>query len=210
MKLFFLGVPGAGKGTQAEIISAKLGIPAISTGAIIREAVEKQTQMGIKAEAHMKDGTLVPDEVVIGIIKERLAQKDCAKGFILDGFPRTLPQGRALLEMGVEADHVIVIEVPDEIIEERMMGRRVCPKCAATYHTRFQPPRDGKNCDSCDVKLTIRNDDEPKTVRNRLAIYHEQTEPLKGFYEDLGKCVVLDGTQEIETVTAQILRIIGK
>ena len=179
MKIIFLGAPGAGKGTQADKTSKRLGIPTISTGVIIREAVKNGTEMGLKAKKFIEQGALVEDGVVIGIIKERLAKSDCGNGFILDGFPRTVPQARALEDMGITLDRVISIEVPDAVIEERMTGRRVCAKCGASYHVTDNPSRDGKSCDSCGTELTIRADDAPEVVSSRLAVYHELTEPLK-------------------------------
>ena len=170
MKIIFLGAPGAGKGTQAEIIASKIGIPTISTGAIIREALKTGTEMGIKAKKFIEAGALVPDDVVIGIIKERLAKSDCQNGFILDGFPRTGPQAEALDTMGVELDRVVSIEVPDEAIVERMSGRRVCAKCGASYHVVYNPSNDGVNCDKCGEELSIRKDDAPEVVLSRLEV----------------------------------------
>ena len=185
MKIMFLGAPGAGKGTQAEIVSEKYNIPAISTGAIIREAIKNGTEMGNAAKAYTESGKLVPDEVVIGIIKERLAMEDCKDGFILDGFPRTVGQAEALDAMGIEMDLVISIEVADEKIVERMSGRRTCI-CGATYHTVYKPSKDNKTCDKCGAELTIRRDDAPEVVLDRLHTYHESTEPLKAYYEKNG------------------------
>ncbi len=183
MKIIFLGAPGAGKGTQAEIVSETFGIPAISTGAIIREAIKTETEMGKAAMSYTEAGKLVPDQVVIGIIKERLAKEDCAKGFILDGFPRTVPQAEALDTMGVEIDRVISIEVSDNDIVERMSGRRVCASCGASFHTVWNKPEREGICDKCGAALTIRKDDHPDVVLDRLKVYHEQTEPLKDYYE---------------------------
>lgn len=208
MKMIFLGAPGAGKGTQAEIVSEKYAIPAISTGAIIREAIKNQTEMGKAAKEFTEKGALVPDDVVIGIIKERLAADDCANGFILDGFPRTVPQAEALENMGVSIDLVIDIEVPDEKIVERMSGRRVCAKCGASYHTVYNPSKDGTSCDKCGETLTIRKDDAPEVVKSRLETYHEQTEPLKGFYEKLGKLEIVVGQEEVADTTALTLALI--
>ncbi len=201
MKIIFLGAPGAGKGTQAEKVSERYGIPAISTGAIIREAIKTGTEMGLAAKAYTEKGALVPDEVVIGIIKERLAQDDCNNGFILDGFPRTVPQAEALDTMGVTIDMVISIEVPDETIVTRMSGRRVCPNCGASYHTEFKPSKDGKTCDGCGAELTIRRDDAPEVVLSRLETYHEQTEPLKAYYEKTGKLKLVVGQVEVADTT---------
>lgn len=201
MKLILLGAPGAGKGTQAEIICDRLRIPAISTGNIIREALKNGTEMGLKAKSYMEDGKLVPDDVVIGIIKERLAQDDCRNGFILDGFPRTVPQAQALDAMGIEIDRVIDIEVADEAIEKRMGGRRVCEKCGASYHVEVKPPKQEGVCDRCGGGLIIRKDDQPETVRDRLAVYHQQTEPLKDYYAKTGKLKIVVGQQELEETT---------
>ena len=201
IKLILLGAPGAGKGTQAEIISEKYQIPAISTGAIIREAIHTGTEMGLSAKSYIDSGALVPDEVVIGIIKDRLACPDCANGFILDGFPRTVPQAEALDKMGVEITDVISIEVPDERILKRMGGRRVCKKCGATFHTEYKPSPNGENC-TCGEPLTIRSDDDPKVVAQRLETYHELTEPLKDFYEAKGKLKIVEGQEKLEDTTA--------
>ena len=173
MKLILLGAPGAGKGTQAEKICEKLSIPTISTGNIIRAALKNGTEMGKKAQKFIDAGQLVPDDVVIGIIKERLFEDDCKDGFILDGFPRTIPQAEALDEMGIEIDCVLSIEVPDEKIVARMSGRRVCPTCGATYHTEYKKPEKDGICNGCGAELIIRKDDEPATVLDRLHVYHE-------------------------------------
>ena len=201
IKLILLGAPGAGKGTQAEIISEKYEIPAISTGAIIREAIQNGTEMGLSAKSYIESGALVPDEVVIGIIKDRLAQDDCANGFILDGFPRTVPQADALDKMGVEITDVISIEVPDERILKRMGGRRVCKKCGATFHTEYKPSPCGEKC-PCGEDLTIRSDDDPAVVAQRLETYHEMTEPLKDFYAQKGLLKIVEGQEELEDTTA--------
>ena len=210
MKMIFLGAPGAGKGTQAEIVSEKYAIPAVSTGAIIREAIKNQTEMGKAAKEYTERGALVPDDVVIGIIKERLSKDDCKNGFILDGFPRTVPQAKALEDMGVSIDFVIDIEVPDEKIVERMSGRRVCSKCGASYHTVYNPSKNGLTCDKCGETLTIRKDDAPEVVTSRLKTYHEQTEPLKDFYEKLGKLEIVIGQDELADTTALTLALIEK
>ena len=201
MKLMFLGAPGAGKGTQSEIVSEKYGIPTISTGAMIREAIRKGTEMGLAAKEYSDTGRLVPDEVVIGIIRDRLAQPDCADGFILDGFPRTVPQAEALDAMGIEMDLVISIEVPDEKIVARMSGRRSC-SCGATYHTLYYPSKDNVTCDRCGNTLTIRRDDDPKVVAERLETYHEATEPLKAFYDRKGLLKLVEGQERVEDTTA--------
>lgn len=208
MKIMFLGAPGSGKGTQAEIVSEKLAIPTISTGAIIREAIKNGTEMGLAAKSYTEAGQLVPDAVVIGIIKERLAQPDCAGGFILDGFPRTVPQAEALDEMGIEMDIVISIEVADETIVTRMSGRRVCGKCGASYHTVFKPSADGVTCDKCGEPLSCRRDDLPEVVQNRLVIYHEQSEPLKAFYAAKGKLALVEGQEELADTTRLVADVI--
>ena len=198
MNLIFLGAPGAGKGTQAEVISQKLEIPTISTGNIIREALKNETEMGLKAKAFIESGKLVPDDVVIGIIKERLAKDDCKNGFILDGFPRTIPQAEALDEMGVKIDKVVEIQVDDDTIIGRMSGRRVCSKCGASYHVQNKPPKAEGICDSCGGELVQRKDDAPETVLDRLEVYHTQTEPLKDYYANKGILRTADGTLGIE------------
>ena len=193
MNLILLGAPGAGKGTQAEVICDHLSIPAISTGNIIREALRNETELGKKAKKFIDEGALVPDEVVIGIIQERLKEDDCKNGFILDGFPRTVPQAEALDKMGVNIDKVIDIEVADEKICARLSGRRVCKTCSASYHTLYKPSQDGETCDKCGGELICRKDDHPDTVLERLKVYHEQTEPLISFYKSRGKLVVVEG-----------------
>lgn len=198
MNLIFLGAPGAGKGTQAEVISKKLNIPTISTGNIIREALKNETEMGLKAKSFIEAGKLVPDDVVIGIIKERLAKDDCNNGFILDGFPRTIPQAEALDEMGVKIDKVVEIQVDDDTIIGRMSGRRVCSKCGASYHVQNKPPKAEGVCDSCGGELVQRKDDAPETVLDRLEVYHTQTEPLKDYYANKGVLRTADGTLGIE------------
>ena len=206
MNLILLGAPGAGKGTQAEIVCDKLGIPAISTGNILREAVKNGTEMGLKAKSFMDSGALVPDDVIIGIIKERLAQPDCSKGFFLDGVPRTVAQAEALEEMGVNIDKVVDLEVADEVIMRRLSGRRVCSACGASYHLEFKPSREPDRCDRCSGPLFVRKDDERATVRDRLAAYHEQTEPLVEFYRQRGKLVVVEGQDTIADTTALLLK----
>ena len=202
MNLILLGAPGAGKGTQAEKICEKLSIPAISTGNMLREAMANGTEMGLKAKSFIDAGKLVPDEVVIGIINERLKADDCKNGFILDGFPRTIPQAEALDNMGVRID----IEVPDDKIASRLSGRRVCLKCGATYHTAYKKPKQEGICDVCGEKLVQRKDDMPETVLDRLKTYHEQTEPLKGFYEKKGILRVVEGQEEVADTTALTFR----
>lgn len=208
MKIIFLGAPGAGKGTQAEIVSERLSIPTISTGAIIREAIKNGTEMGLAAKKYTENGQLVPDDVVIGIIKERLEAPDCKNGFILDGFPRTVPQAEALDKMGVTIDVVCEIYVKDEAIVERMSGRRVCA-CGASYHTKYKPSSDGVHCDKCGSELTVRRDDAPEVVLERLKVYHDVTEPLKDFYAAKGILKVVTGAEELEETTARTLRALG-
>ena len=208
MKLIFLGAPGAGKGTQAEIIAGKLNIPTISTGNIIREALANGTEMGLKAKSFIEAGKLVPDDVVIGIIKDRLAADDCKGGFILDGFPRTIPQAEALDKMGVIIDKVVDIDVPDENIVNRMSGRRVCKACGSSYHIENKKPRVEGVCDACGGELQIRKDDAPETVLDRLNVYHEQTEPLKDYYAKCGKLRSVEGTAPIKEITASILKVL--
>lgn len=206
MNLILLGAPGAGKGTQAQVICEHLHIPTISTGNCLREAVQNGTEMGKAAKSYMDSGKLVPDEVVIGIIKDRLAQEDCKDGFVLDGFPRTVPQAEALDKMGVGIDRVIDIEVSDEAILRRMSGRRVCQKCGASFHVDYKPSKKGEACDVCGGELIIRKDDKPETVKERLHVYHEQTEPLKGYYAAKGKLKVVEGQEDIKDTTALTLK----
>ena len=208
MKLILLGAPGAGKGTQAEIISEKYNIPTISTGNIIRAALKNGTEMGLKAKSYIDAGELVPDDVVIGIIKERLAESDCANGYILDGFPRTIPQAEALDEMGFGIDAALSIEVADSEIVKRMSGRRVCEKCGASYHPEYKKPAEEGN--SCGGALVIRKDDEPETVKNRLNVYHEQTEPLKDYYKNCGKLITVEGQDEVKDTTRLVLEALEK
>jgi len=205
MKLILLGAPGAGKGTQAEVISEKYNIPTISTGNIIRAALKNGTEMGLKAKSYIDAGNLVPDDVVIGIIKERLSEDDCQNGYILDGFPRTIPQAEALDELGFEIDAALSIEVADEEIVKRMSGRRVCPDCGASFHTEYKKPKVEGKCNFCNADLVIRKDDEPETVLNRLSVYHEQTEPLKAYYEKFGKLLIVEGQEEVKDTTRLVL-----
>jgi len=208
MKIIFLGAPGAGKGTQAELVSERLGIPTISTGAIIREALKTGTEMGLKAKKFIEEGALVPDEVVIGIVKERLAEADCANGYILDGFPRTVPQAEALDKMGVKLDAVVSLEVADEAIVERMSGRRVCAKCGKSYHVVYNPSSMGENCE-CGEKLTIRADDAPEVVLSRLEVYHSTTEPLKDYYKGTGNLRIVIGAEAVEETTKRTFAALG-
>ncbi len=208
MNIIFLGAPGAGKGTQAEYVSTQLHIPAVSTGNIIRAAIKEKTEMGLKASEYTDKGLLVPDEVVIGIIKERLSEDDCIDGFILDGFPRTVPQAEALDRMGVRIDKVVEIYVPDETIKARMTGRRVCKTCGASYHIDFRPPFINGKCDHCGSDLVIRDDDKPETVAQRLEVYHRSTEPLKAYYESKGVLTVVEGQQKVEDTTALTMKAI--
>ena len=205
MKIILLGAPGAGKGTQAELISKKLGIPTISTGNILRAAVKEGTPIGLEAKRYMDAGQLVPDSVIIGIVAQRLEQPDCAGGFILDGVPRTIGQAEALDAAGVTFDHVLSIEISDEEIEERMEGRRVCQSCGAPYHVKAKPPKREGVCDSCGGALIQRDDDKPETVRRRLEVYHQETEPLKDYYQAKGILVPVDNQDTIEGTTQVIM-----
>ena len=210
MNLILLGAPGAGKGTQAELLVEKLSIPAISTGNMLREAIANGTELGKKVKKLMDNGSLVPDEVILDLVQERVAQPDCAKGFILDGVPRTLAQAEALEARGVRIDHVVSIEIDDEVIEGRMTGRRVCSKCGASYHIVANPPKTEGICDLCQSELITRKDDAPETVRHRLEVYHELTEVLKDFYGKLGKVRLVNGNQSIEGAQKDILTAIGE
>lgn len=205
MKLILLGAPGAGKGTQAEVICEKFNIPSISTGNILREAIKNGTEMGIKAKSYIDNGNLVPDDVVIGIIKDRLAMDDCKNGFILDGFPRTIPQAEALDKMNIGIDCALSIEVADEKIMQRLSGRRVCLSCGATYHIDYKKPAKEGICNNCGAELTQRNDDKPETIADRLAVYHSQTEPLKDYYKAAGKLITVEGQEEVKDTTALVL-----
>lgn len=209
MNLILLGAPGAGKGTQAELLVRKLAIPAISTGNMLREAIANGTELGKQAKQYMDEGALVPDELILGIVADRVAQPDCARGFILDGVPRTLAQAQALEDKGVKIDHVVSIEVDDKEIEGRMTGRRVCAKCGASYHVVANPPKTEGRCDLCGGELVTRKDDAPETVRHRLEVYHASTEVLKDFYRKLGRLVSVNGSQSIEGANEDILKAIG-
>ncbi len=206
MNLILLGAPGAGKGTQAEVICDKLSIPAISTGNLIREAIKNQTELGMAVKQYIEAGQLVPDDVVIQMVKERLAKDDCKNGFILDGFPRTVPQAEALDKMGIIIDKVIDIEVSDEEITKRLSGRRVCEGCGASYHTAFKPTKVEGICDKCGAKTVLRTDDHPDTVKERLNVYHAQTEPLIAYYKAQGKLYPVEGQDEVADTSALTLK----
>ena len=208
MKLILLGAPGAGKGTQAEILCERLNIPTISTGNMIREAMKSGTEMGLKAKEYAENGKLVPDEVVIGIVDERLRMDDCRNGFILDGFPRTIPQAEALDRMGIIIDRVVDINVPDEVITRRVSGRRACLDCGSTYHIETKKPNVDGICDRCGSTLVQRKDDLPETVLERLHVYHAQTEPLRDYYAAAGKLLVVDGQQGIQEIAEQTLELL--
>ena len=208
MNIIMLGAPGAGKGTQAAVLCEHFGIPTISTGNMIREALKNGTEMGLKAKSYMDDGKLVPDEVVIGIVKERLSEDDCMKGFILDGFPRTIPQAEALDNMGVDIQYVINIDVPDESIIKRMSGRRVCENCGRPYHIESLKPQKDGVCDDCGGTLVQRKDDHPDTVLARLDVYHKETEPLADYYRKQGKLVNVEGQNTVADTTAAVLKAI--
>ena len=209
MNLILMGAPGAGKGTQSEKISEKYNIPAIATGDILRGAIKAGTELGLAAKSYIDAGQLVPDSVVIGIIKEYLASDSCKNGFILDGFPRSIPQAEALDEMGVHIDVVLSIEVPDEKIVERMSGRRVC-SCGASYHVAYNPPKTEDVCDKCGAALYVRADDAAETVKNRLVTFHEQTEPLKDYYAKKGLLVTVEGQEEVADTTALVFKALAQ
>ena len=209
MNLILLGAPGAGKGTQAEMLVERLHIPTISTGNMLREAMKNGSDLGAKVKQCMDRGELVPDELVLGIVAERTAHEDCRNGFILDGVPRTLAQAKALDAMGVRIDHVVSIELSDDTVEGRMTGRRVCSACGASYHIAANPPKLEGICDLCGAELITRKDDAPETVRNRLSVYHQATEVLKDYYKDSGKLRLIRGEQSIEDVFQDILKAIG-
>lgn len=209
MNLILLGAPGAGKGTQAELLVKELSIPAISTGNMLREAMNNGSQLGQQVKKIMEEGSLVPDDVVLDIVAERVSKDDCANGFILDGVPRTLAQALALDERGIQIDHVISIEIDDSVIEGRMTGRRVCGKCGASYHVVANPPKVEGVCDACGGELTIRKDDAAETVRHRLQVYHQQTEVLKSYYAKQNKLCMVEGNQSIENANRDILQAIG-
>ena len=209
MKIIMLGAPGAGKGTQAGVLSKKLGIPTISTGNILRAAVKAGTPVGLQAKSYMDAGKLVPDDVIIGILAEALRGPECAKGYILDGVPRTIPQAEAMEAQGVDIDVALDLAVEDSAIVARMGGRRVCPVCGATYHIVNAPPKKEGVCDKCGAELIIRADDAPETVKDRLRTYHEQTEPLLAFYRERGKLKTVENKPSIEENTAEIMKVLG-
>jgi len=209
MRLILLGAPGAGKGTQAEILSKLLDIPTISTGNILRAAMKNGTSVGLKAKEYVDAGKLVPDDVIIGIIQERLAESDCAKGYILDGVPRTIPQAEAMEKMGIVIDCALSIEVDDQVIIDRMSGRRTCKDCSQTFHIVSNPPKQEGVCDFCGGELNIRKDDAPETVKSRLETYHRETEPLKAFYSERGLLKTVDNQPGIEATTAEIRKTLG-
>jgi len=209
MNLILLGAPGAGKGTQAEMLTQQLHIPSISTGNMLREAIANGSDLGKQVKQFMDEGSLVPDELVLSIVAERTAQPDCLSGFILDGVPRTLAQAQALDAKGVRIDHVVSIELSDDVIEGRMTGRRVCTKCGASYHIVANPPKTEGICDQCGAEVTIRKDDAPETVRHRLEVYHASTEVLKDYYRQQGKLRLVEGNQSIEGANQEILAVIG-
>ena len=209
MKLILLGAPGAGKGTQAEILSKERNIPTISTGNILRAAMKNGTPVGLKAKEYVESGRLVPDEVIIGIISERLAEPDCAEGYILDGVPRTIPQAEAMEKAGIEIDAALSIEIADEVIIKRMSGRRTCSECSATFHVVANPPKVDGVCDHCGGALTIRKDDAPETVKARLDVYHAETEPLLAFYAARGKLRSVENQPTIEATSEAIRKALG-
>ena len=213
MKIIMLGAPGAGKGTQAKKIAEKYAIPHISTGDIFRANIKNGTELGKKAKTYMDQGLLVPDELVVDLVVDRVNQDDCANGYVLDGFPRTIPQAealdKALAGMGQKMDYAINVEVPDENIINRMGGRRACLACGCTYHVQYNPPKEEGICDVCGAKLVLRDDDKPETVKKRLDVYHEQTQPLIDFYEKAGVLKEVDGTQDMDAVFQAITEILG-
>jgi adenylate kinase len=209
MKLVLFGPPGAGKGTQAEILSKKLNIPAISTGDILRDAVKQGTPIGLRAKMFMDAGDLVPDSIIIKMVDERLEQEDCKNGYILDGMPRTIVQAKALDELGIDIEAVLAIEVDDVAIEERLTGRRFCPACGATFHTKYKPPKKNHICDACSEVLETRKDDEPATVKSRLTSYHNETAPLKNYYRKQDKLLTVKNIDGIEATTAAIFEALG-
>lgn len=213
MKIVMLGAPGAGKGTQAKMIAEKYGIPHVSTGDIFRANIKNGTKLGMEAKQYMDQGLLVPDELTVKILLDRVAQEDCKNGYVLDGFPRTIPQAEvldwALTELGDKIDYAIDVDVPDENIVRRMEGRRACVSCGATYHIEYVPPKAEGICDACGQELILRDDDKPETVQNRLNVYHEQTQPLIEFYSGKGILKTVDGTRDMQDVFAAITAILN-
>lgn len=213
MKIIMLGAPGAGKGTQAKMIADKYGIPHISTGDIFRANIKNGTELGMEAKKYMDQGLLVPDELTVKILLDRVAQADCADGYVLDGFPRTIPQAevldKALTELGDKIDYAVNVDVPDENIINRMSGRRACLSCGATYHIVHIPPKTENQCDKCGQPLVLRDDDQPETVKNRLKVYHDQTQPLIDFYTKKGVLKAVDGTVDMQDVFQAIVAILG-
>ena len=210
MNLILLGAPGAGKGTQAELLCEKLGIPAISTGNMLREAMANGTDLGKQVKKYMDEGSLVPDDVILSLIAQRVSEPDCKNGFILDGVPRTLAQAEAMDTKGIHVDHVVSLEIDDEVIANRMSGRRVCTKCGATYHVVNNPTKTDGICDACGAEVMIRKDDQPETVRHRLEVYHASTEVLKDYYNRQGKLRLVCGDQSIEDANRDILKALGE
>ena len=210
MKIIMLGAPGAGKGTQAKKITSKYNIPHISTGDIFRMNIKNGTELGTKAKTYMDQGLLVPDELVVDLVVDRLQQEDCANGYVLDGFPRTIPQAKALLAAREKVDYALNFNVPDENIVRRMSGRRACIRCGATYHVEFAPPKVENTCDACGNNLVLRYDDTPETVQKRLGIYHDQTKPLIDYYTEIGILKTIDGPREIEEVFQVVVDILGE
>ncbi|MCH5185577.1 MAG: adenylate kinase [Oscillospiraceae bacterium] len=209
MRLILLGPPGAGKGTQAKSISEKLDICTISTGAMLRAAIRDNTPLGKEAQEYIDKGKLVPDETVVAIVKERLSLPDCEKGYILDGFPRTIAQAEAIDKNGIKIDKVLSLEVDDDVITERLSGRRECKECGATYHILYNPSEKGEKCDKCGGELICRKDDEPETIRNRMKVYHEETEPIKAYYETQGKVVTVKGRDKVEDTQKAVFSALG-
>ena len=210
MRMLIMGAPGSGKGTQSEILTEKLSIPAISTGAMLRAAIAEGTEVGKEASKYINDGKLVPDEVMINLVLDRISKEDCANGYILDGFPRTLAQAEAMTDAGIEIDTALMIDVEDEAIMGRLGGRRVCGKCGATYHTKFKPSSKGDKCEVCGEELTIREDDKPETIANRLKIYHETTAPVIDYYREMGKLTTVKAVEGVEATTELVLKALGK
>lgn len=210
MRMLIMGAPGSGKGTQSEILSDKLGIPTISTGAMLRAAIAEGTDVGKEAAKYINDGKLVPDSVMIDLVLARISQDDCKNGYILDGFPRTIAQAEAMTAAGIDIDTALMIDVADEDIMGRLGGRRVCEKCGATYHTKFKPSAKGEKCEACDGHLTIRDDDKPETIANRLKIYHETTAPVIDYYKNMGKLTAVKAVEGVEATTALVLKALGR